>query len=239
MKKPVIEVSALSRSFGEEEVLHSVSLSIPSGEIYGLLGPNGAGKTTLIKILAGLLAPTAGTAEICGLDVAEHRTQVLSRVGTLIETPVFYDHLSARDNLEIHLAYMEREGDITAALTRVGLEHTGAKPVSRFSLGMRQRLALARTIVHQPEVLLLDEPLNGLDPIAIGEMRRLVQSLAAEGMSILLSSHILREVEHTASRIGVLSHGRLVLEEQVEALKASHPDDLEDFLVTQMSGGAK
>lgn len=238
MNRPIeIELRELSRAFDGYMALERVTCSIPAGQIYGLLGPNGAGKTTLLKILAGLLTPTRGAARVCGLDVEEDRQKVLALVGSLIEVPVFYDHLSARVNLSIHLAYMGAEGDISAALAQVGLENMGEKPVGKLSLGMRQRLAMARAMVHRPRVLLLDEPLNGLDPIAIGEMRDLFRQLAAEGTTLVVSSHILSEVEQTAHRVGVLAGGRLVLEENMETLKTAHPQDLETFLVERMRGG--
>ena len=238
-QNPVLSAHGLERAFGPAPVLRGVTLSLAQGEIYGLLGPNGAGKTTLLKLLAGLLRPDAGAARVCGLEVEENRSAALAQLGILIETPMFYDHLSAAENLELHLAYMGKAGDVPAALARVGLADTGRKPVGSFSLGMRQRLALARAIVHRPRVLLLDEPLNGLDPVVVGELRQLFQSLSGEGLAILMSSHILSEVLHTAHRVGVLSQGRLVLEERVSTLQAAHPWDLEDYLVGQMAGGVR
>ena len=232
----IIQLRELSRDFDGRPALTEVTCSVSAGQIYGLLGPNGAGKTTLLKILAGLLVPTSGAASICGLDVEGDRQRAQALVGSLIETPVFYDHLSAADNLSIHLAYMGVEGDIPGTLARAGLEGVGDKPAGRFSLGMRQRLALARAMVHRPRVLLLDEPLNGLDPIAIGECRGLFRDLAEEGAALIVSSHILSEVEQTAHRVGVLSGGRLVLEGDMEALKKAHPRDLEEFLVSYMKG---
>lgn len=234
-----IRLRELGRDFGGRPALCGLSCTIPGGQIYGLLGPNGAGKTTLLKILAGLLSPTSGQALVCGLDVARQRQAVLGQVGTLIETPRFYDHLTAADNLEIHLAYMGREGDVGAALARVGLENVGRKPVGQFSLGMRQRLAIARAMVHRPRVMLLDEPTNGLDPIAMGSLRQLLLQLEAEGVTLVVSSHILSQVEHTARRVGVLNRGRLVLQADMQQLKAEHPEDLKDYLIGQMGGGAK
>lgn len=239
MEETLLSARALARGYGGTAVLRNITLELTAGEVYGLLGPNGAGKTTLLKLLAGLLVPDSGTASVCGLDVVRDRSAALAEVGLLIETPEFYDHLSARDNLELHLACMGREGDISAALERVGLEAAGEKPVGRFSLGMRQRLALARAIVHRPRVLLLDEPLNGLDPVAASWLRRLLSELSGEGAAVLMSSHILGEVLHTAHRIGVLSRGRLVLEGRVSDLQAERPDDLEDYLVGQMAGGVR
>ena len=237
MEQAMLEAREVSRTYGGQTALDRVSLAVKPGEIYGLLGPNGAGKTTLMKVRSGLLRPDSGTALAAGLNVEEHREQVMGRLGLLIETPCFYDHLSAADNLAVHLAYMGVDGDIPGALELAGLSGAGGKPVGRFSLGMRQRLAIARAVIHRPAAVLLDEPVNGLDPVAVVEMRGLFRRLAAEGMALLISSHMLSEVEHTVHRVGVLYQGRLVLEEGMDALKAAHPGDLEDYLVTRMRGG--
>lgn len=238
MQTPIaVKTTALSKAFEGREVLCPCTLAVNQGAIYGILGPNGAGKTTLLKLIAGLLHPTQGYAEVCGIAVSTDRAGYLRRIGCLIETPCFYDHLSARENLSIHLSYMGCAGDIERSLRLVGLENTGEQPVSQFSLGMRQRLGIARTIAHNPSVLLLDEPINGLDPIAIREMRQLFHALRENGVTILLSSHILTEVEQTVDRVAVLSQGRMVLEEEMDQLKAAHPDDLEDYLISKMNGG--
>lgn len=168
-------------------------MHVEKGMIYGFLGANGAGKTTVFKLLSGLLIPTMGKVRVLGMDIVSRRPDILSQIGTLIETPIFYEHLSAEENLKIHLAYMGKEdGDIEDILSKVGLENTGIQPVSTFSLGMRQCLAIARAIVHKPKLLILDEPINGLDPMGIREMRDLFFNLAkADGMTLLISSHIL------------------------------------------------
>lgn len=236
---PAVEVSHLTRVFGGKEALSDVSFSVPHGEVLGVLGPNGAGKTTLFKLIAGLLRPTAGSAAVCGFDSVSGRDGALRQLGLLIETPVFYDHLSAQENLSLHLSYMGAAAPVADALTRVGLGQTGGQPVGQFSLGMRQRLALARATVHRPSVLLLDEPLNGLDPIAVREMRGLFRSFAADGMAVLLSSHILSEVELTADRVIVLSQGRLAETADMASLSAAHPHDLEDYLISRMNGGTR
>lgn len=157
----------------------------------------------------------------------------------MIETPVFYDHLSATENLQIHLAYMGMENtQAESVLERVGLTGTGTQPVSEFSLGMRQRLAIARAIIHKPEVLILDEPVNGLDPVGIKEMRILFRQLAdQQGMTILMSSHILSEIQQVADRIGVIADGRIVLEEDAEIIRRNHPQDMEDYLLAAIEGG--
>lgn len=148
------------------------------GSIYGFLGHNGAGKTTVFKLLLGLLKPSAGTASVLGLDSVRDNEVILRRTGSLIETPIFYEHLSATDNIRLHLTYMRMEDtDVEPTLCRVGLTGTGSQPVSTFSLGMRQRLAIARAIIHRPEVLILDEPVNSLTPVGMKEMRILFRRL--------------------------------------------------------------
>ncbi|MBU5675244.1 ATP-binding cassette domain-containing protein [Alkaliphilus sp. MSJ-5] len=232
-----VHTNCLTKVFSGEEVLKRCSISVNQGEIYGILGANGAGKTTLLKLIAGLLEPTEGNAEVIGMDSHSQKAQLLRQIGIFIETPYFYEHLSASENLSIHLEYMGTSGDIQDALKQVGLSSTGTKPVAQFSLGMRQRLGIARALIHRPQVLLLDEPINGLDPIAIREMRELFGQLKAEGMTLLISSHILSEIEQTADRVGILAYGQLILEESMSALKQQHPNDLENYLIGVMNGG--
>lgn len=166
-------VDNLTKTFSGSEVIKGCNMTIPKGSIYGLLGANGSGKTTIFKLLMGLLTPTLGSAEIFGMDSVLCRSEILKRTGSIIEVPVFYDHLSARENLEIHLSYMGTSGDIESTLELVGLKASNNQPVSKFSLGMRQRLGIARALIHEPELLILDEPINGLDPMGIREMREL------------------------------------------------------------------
>ena len=208
----VIQVNNLTKCFGEKEVLRDCSMTLYRGTIYGLLGMNGAGKTTLFKLLTGLLCPDYGSIEILGSDMLKERDKMLARIGSLIEAPVFYEHLSARKNLELHLSYMDTAGmGAEKALQMVGLTGIGEKAVSAFSLGMRQRLGIARAIVHEPELLVLDEPINGLDPMGIKQMRELFVNLVREKKTtILFSSHILSETEHIADTVGVLSGGKIV-----------------------------
>ena len=170
----IIETKNLTKNFTGKEVIKCCNMSVEKGIIYGFLGANGAGKTTIFKLLSGLLKPTMGKVQVLGMDIVSERSSILSEIGTLIETPIFYEHLSATENLKIHLAYMGKEdGDIADILSKVGLNDTGVQPVSTFSLGMRQRLAIARAIIHKPKLLVLDEPINGLDPMGIREMRDL------------------------------------------------------------------
>lgn len=235
----VIQVNNLTKCFGEKEVLRDCSMTLSRGTIYGLLGMNGAGKTTLFKLLTGLLCPDYGSIEILGSDMLKERDKMLARIGSLIEAPVFYEHLSAHKNLELHLSYMGTAGmGAEKALQMVGLTGIGEKAVSAFSLGMRQRLGIARAIVHEPELLVLDEPINGLDPVGIKQMRELFVNLVKEKKTtILFSSHILSETEHIADTVGVLSGGKIVDEADLKELKERKQGSLEDYFFTLMTGG--
>lgn len=238
MKQPAIAARHLTKSFGGKEVIHDCSLSVEQGSLYGVLGQNGAGKTTLFKLLLGLQHPTAGTASVMGLDSVQDCGAILRRTGSLIETPVFYEHLSAVENLRLHLTYMEKEADPLPVLEQVGLGDVGCQPVSEFSLGMRQRLGIARALVHQPEVLMLDEPINGLDPVGIRELRVLFLHLAKEkGITILFSSHILSEVEQLADYVGIMAGGKMIQEAGMEDLHRRHPTGMESYLLSVMQGG--
>lgn len=232
-----IQTSKLCKIFDRNQVLNNLEITVTQGEIYGILGANGAGKTTLLKLIAGLLEPTEGTALVFSKSPWEQRQDVLQGIGTLIETPIFYEHLSAQENLCIHLSYMSINADVQKALERVGLSTVGNKPVSKFSLGMRQRLAIARSIIHEPKVLLLDEPINGLDPVAIREMRELLISLKNDGVTILLSSHILSEVLQTVERVAIITKGNLVEQADMNELKDIHGKNLEDYFLSRLNGG--
>jgi ABC-2 type transport system ATP-binding protein len=235
----VIQTHSLSKAFGDKEVIRDCSLSVKQGEIYGFLGANGAGKTTMLKLICGLLHPTTGRVEVAGLDVAANREAVLAKIGSIIEVPMFYEQLSAAENLRIHLAYLGLAGqtDIEDALALVGLPRTSDQKVSTFSLGMRQRLGIARAIIHKPEILLLDEPINGLDPAGIREVRELLKSLSAdEGVTIMISSHILSEIEHVADTIGIIADGTMMRETPMPALREECPNGLEDYRIDLMSG---
>lgn len=223
----------LRKSFSGREVIAGCDMRVERGRIYGLLGRNGAGKTTVFKLLLGLMRPTAGTAEVLGLDSVRDRKEVLRRTGSLIGVPVFYEHLSAAENLRIHLAYMGLPGEGTEeALKAAGLFGTGTQPVSEFSLGMCQRLAVARAVVHRPEVVILDEPVNGLDPVAMREMRLFFRRLADdEGVTILMSTHLLAEAEQVADRIGVIEKGHIVAEEDTETVRKNGSGGAEEWFL--------
>ncbi len=234
-----IQIRNLHKSFADKEVLKGVNLSVAAGSIYGLLGANGAGKTTIFKVLTGLMRANEGEMEVCGKPCKGSNS--MEHLGILIETPVFYEHLSAAENLRLHLAYMDKPGlDIQETLALVGLGDVGKKPASSFSLGMRQRLAIARALVHDPKILILDEPINGLDPLGIIEMRDLFLHLSREkGKTLVISSHILSEIEHVADTVGVLAQGIIVSEESMKDLKENKHVNLEEYFLSIMRGEKK
>ncbi|OON70466.1 ABC transporter ATP-binding protein [Hymenobacter sp. CRA2] len=217
----LIETQHLTFRFGGRQVLHDVDLRVPRGSIYGFLGPNGAGKSTTMRLLLGLLPAPAGAVQLFGHDLARHRLGILARVGALIETPSLYDHLSGHDNLEVTRRLRGLPTGRTAeVLATVGLAADAHRPVRQYSLGMRQRLGLALTLLPDPELLILDEPTNGLDPQGIIEMRELLRKLQQEhGKTILLCSHLISEVERVATHVGVIQQGRLLFQGSLSALQ--------------------
>ena len=230
----IVEIKELFKTIGKEEILSDINLQIAEGEIYGLLGPNGAGKTTLMKCMLSLLTITSGSIEIFGKNLQEHREEILSQVGSIIETPIFYENCTAKEILEIHAQYMGKnitELDIINTLRMVGLKNT-TKKVKEFSLGMRQRLGLARAFLMKPRLLILDEPINGLDPVGIQEIRNLLQLLSKEhGITILISSHILSEISQIADKIGVIKNGSMIEQVYMEELMKENID-LEEFFMS-------
>ncbi|WP_010275547.1 ABC transporter ATP-binding protein [Paenibacillus senegalensis] len=233
-----VKATGLVKTFAGQEVIKNCQMAVRKGTIYGFLGANGSGKTTVFKLLLGLLKPDAGTIEILGKNSSINRNKILKSIGSIIETPLFYEHLSANENLALHLAYMGAgSADIEKTLEMVGLKSAGNLPVSKFSLGMRQRLGIARAIIHNPHLLVLDEPVNGLDPMGIREMRELFLHLVKDrNMTIVISSHILSEIEHIADAIGVIVNGRIVEEAALSSIKDRFSDGLEDFFFNIMSG---
>ena len=213
--QPVIQTTNLNFSFGNGiKTLQDVNLLVPKGSIYGFLGPNGAGKTTTLRLLLGLLKNQQGKLEIFGKDFASNRIEILKRLGSLIEQPSLYLHLTAKENLEIYrLIYHVEKSRINEVLKIVGLENTGKKKAKQFSLGMKQRLSIAIALLHQPELLILDEPTNGLDPNGIIETRELIKKLNKEhGTTVIVSSHILNEVERMASHVGIIHKGKMLFQ---------------------------
>ena len=207
-----IETRDLGKAFGPRLALDGVDLLVPTGVAFGFLGPNGAGKTTLIRLLLGLAAPTRGTVRVLGHAVPGASAAALGRVGAIIEEPRFHPHLTGRENLRVHAAAREPDahGRIGTSLARVGLTAHADARVKTYSLGMRQRLGVARCLLGDPELLILDEPLNGLDPAGILEMRRLIRELVGEGRTVLLSSHLLDEVEKTCDVAAIVDEGKVV-----------------------------
>ena len=230
----IVEIKELFKTIDKEEILSDINLQFAEGEIYGLLGPNGAGKTTLMKCMLSLLTITSGSIEIFGKNLQEHREEILSQVGSIIETPIFYENCTAKEILEIHAQYMGKnitELDIINILRMVGLKNT-TKKVKEFSLGMRQRLGLARAFLTKPRLLILDEPINGLDPVGIQEIRNLLQLLSKEhGITILISSHILSEISQIADKIGVIKNGSMIEQVYMEELMKENID-LEEFFMS-------
>ena len=211
----MIELKGVSKQFGERWAVRDLDLAVPRGEIFGLLGHNGAGKSTAIGMMLGQVWPTAGELRICGHDITRDRAKALHRVGAIFETPVFYDYLSGRKNLEIlsHYTGPTSADRISRIVDWVGLTGRDRDRVSKYSHGMRTRLALAQALLPDPELLILDEPSDGLDPEGIHEMRLTIQRLQKElGLTILLSSHLLNEVEQLCTRIAVVNQGRKVFE---------------------------
>lgn len=217
----MIRLDHLSKSFQGKPALHDLSLDIAAGEIFGLLGHNGAGKSTTFGLILGQLRPTAGEAFVRGVSITKDRAAALQRVGAIFETPAFYDYLSGWKNLRILTSYSGHltRAEIEEAVGFVGLERRINDPVKTYSHGMRQRLALAQALLPKPELILLDEPAEGLDPEGIRELRHLILRLNHEqGMTVVLSSHLLTEVQETCSRVAILNGGRLVFQGRWEDL---------------------
>src|SRR3954462_12652602 len=223
----VVETSGLVKRFGDRTAVANVDLRVPRGAAFGYLGPNGAGKTTLIRMLLGLTSATSGTMRLLGRPVPKERAEALARVGAIVEEPRFHGHLTGRENLTVVAAAREREAHvrIDGALSRVGLAERADERVKRYSLGMRQRLGVARSLLADPELLILDEPTNGLDPAGIHEFRRMIRGFVAEGRTVLLSSHLLDEVEKICDAVAIVDHGRVVMQGSLAELKGS-PDTI-------------
>lgn len=222
-----IATRGLTKGFGEQTAVEHLDLSVPAGSIFGFLGPNGSGKTTTIRMLLGLITPTGGNASVLGLDMPAGGERVLPRVGTLVEGPAFYPFLSGRANLarldsaDPHAPPGTRRDRVGQALERVGLEAAAAKKVKAYSLGMKQRLGLANALLQPRELMILDEPTNGLDPQGTREVRKLVESLAAGGTTIFVSSHLLAEVEQICTHAAIMRSGTLVAQGTLAELRAA------------------
>lgn len=207
MSQNIIEIKNLEKSFKHHKVIRNISMSVPEGSVYGLLGPNGAGKSTILKMLTGLLRPDSGRILFCGTPWTRKN---LEETGSLIETPPVYENLSAWENLKVRALILgETEERIKEVLEMVNLTDTGKKTAGKFSLGMKQRLGIAIALLGHPRLLILDEPVNGLDPLGIQEIRGLIRSFADQGMTVMISSHILSEIQQTADHIGILVNGKM------------------------------
>jgi ABC-2 type transport system ATP-binding protein len=216
----VVETAGLTKRFGGRTVVQDVELQVPRGSAFGYLGPNGAGKTTLIRMLLGLTQATSGSMRLLGLPVPERRGEALARVGAIVEEPRFHGYLTGRENLQVVAAARSPEamGRVDSSLERVGLARRADDRVKTYSLGMRQRLGIARCLLADPELLILDEPMNGLDPAGIEEFRFLLRSFVAEGRTVVLSSHLLDEVEKTCDAVAIVDRGRIVVQGSIAEL---------------------
>ena len=225
---PAIETRGLTRRFGARTAVDAISMTVPDRSVYGFLGRNGAGKTTTLKMLLGLLKPTAGSAFVCGFDVARDRIAAARRIGALLEAHGLYPNLSGRENLDLTRTLLGLPAtEVDRALEVVEMSEHARRRVSDYSLGMRQRLGLARAMLGAPPVLVLDEPTNGLDPDGIADMRRFLKALPDRtGATVLLSSHLLGEIEQTATHVGIVHEGRLVLEGDLASLKADQAPEI-------------
>ncbi len=214
----------LSKTYGTRQAVRSLDLDVRAGEVFGFLGPNGAGKTTTIRMALGLIRPTAGRVEILGRDVRAHRAEVLPRVGALVESPALYGYMSGRDNLRAvgRVLGGVPESRLDEVLEIVRLRGRDRDRVSSYSLGMKQRLGLALAMLNDPDLYILDEPANGLDPAGIVEMRDLLRSLAAAGRTVFISSHVLSEVQQICDRVAIINEGRLVQLARVDELTSGH-----------------
>ena len=211
----ILQTNNLTKTIGGKDLVNRVSLHIKKGEIYGFLGPNGAGKTTVMKMITNLWKPTNGSIEIFGEVLTPQSYEVLKRMGSIIEFPTFYNHMTGYENLRLHCEYMGyyKHGSIENALDMLDLTDAAQKPVKNYSLGMKERLGIARAILCKPELLILDEPTNGLDPAGMKQIRDLLKTLCEEyGITIMVSSHILSEIESIADTIGVINHGMMINE---------------------------
>lgn len=226
----VVKTTGLTKMVKGNQLVKDINLHIHKGEIYGLLGQNGAGKTTIMKMLTGITKPASGEIELFGQRFKDSAKAVLKRVGSIIEYPIFFEHLTALENLKLHceyLGYYDEKG-IKQALDMVHLKGIEDKYVKEFSLGMKQRLGIARAVITKPELIILDEPTNGLDPIGIKDTRDLILMLNKEyGITFILSSHILGEMEQVVDRIGVIDNGKLINEVTLEDIRKKRTDYIE------------
>lgn len=238
MEKYVINTENLTKTYRDQVAVNNVSIHVQQGKIYGLLGRNGAGKTTIMKMILGLTSITSGEIHVFGKQIKGNEKKIYPRIGAIIETPGFYPNLTGTENLEIFakLRGMSRKDGVQHALEIVGLPYHDKKLFSNYSLGMKQRLGIANAIMHEPELLILDEPTNGLDPIGIAEMRKFIKNLCEEkGITILISSHILTEIEQMADTIGIIHNGVLLDESNYQELQKKN----RKYILVKVSSASK
>jgi ABC-2 type transport system ATP-binding protein len=235
-----IEVQDLTRDYDGLRAVDGVSFSVEQGEVFGFLGPNGAGKTTTIRMLTGQLLPTAGQARVAGCDVVRERQQLKPKIGVVFDNQNLYGRLSARDNLIFYARlYRHPQSRVTEVLDQVGLTERARDPVQKLSNGLKQRLLIGRALLHQPEVLFLDEPTRGLDPHIAREIRSLIAGLARNGMTVFLTTHYMEEADQLSQRVAFIARGRIVALDAPARLKAAHGTQetatLEDIFI-QLTG---
>lgn len=221
----ILQTNRLSKKIGSKMLVTDVDIHIRKGEIYGFLGPNGAGKTTVMKMITNLWKPASGTIELFGERLTPKSYDVLKRMGSIIEFPVFYDHMTGRENLQLHCEYMGyyNTGSVENAMQMLNLTDAADQPVRNYSLGMKERLGIARAVMCKPELLILDEPTNGLDPAGMKQIRDLLKILSSEyGITIMISSHILSEVESIADTVGIIHHGRMMKEIRMQDIEETN-----------------
>ena len=221
----ILQTNGLTKKIGSKTLVTDVNIHIPKGEIYGFLGPNGAGKTTVMKMITNLWKPTSGTIEVFGEVLTPKSYEGLKRMGSIIEFPTFYDHMTGRENLQLHCEYMGyyNTGSVENAMQMLNLTDAADQPVRNYSLGMKERLGIARAVMCKPELLILDEPTNGLDPAGMKQIRDLLKMLSSEyGITIMISSHILSEVESIADTVGIIHHGRMMKEIRMQDIEETN-----------------
>lgn len=235
-----IEVKDLTRDYNGLRAVDGINFAIEPGEIFGFLGPNGAGKTTTIKMLTGQLRPTSGNAQVMGCDVVEDRQQLKPQIGVVFDSQNLYERMSARDNLRFYARlYRVKKARMEKVLTQVGMTDRAQDKIETYSTGMKQRILIARALLHEPEVLFLDEPTRGLDPNVARDIRSIVTKLADQGMTVFLTTHYMEEADQLSNRVAIIDQGRIVALDTPETLKAEYGEDekttLEDVFV-QLTG---
>ncbi|MCK4449850.1 MAG: ABC transporter ATP-binding protein, partial [Anaerolineae bacterium] len=231
-----INVQDLTRDYNGLRAVDGINFAVEQGEIFGFLGPNGAGKTTTIKMLTGQLRPTSGEAQVMGCDVVTERQRLKPQIGVVFDSQNIYERLSARDNLRFYARlYRIKKARVEQVLAQVGLTDRARDKVKTYSNGMKQRLVIARALLHKPKVLFLDEPTRGLDPNVARDVRAIVTELANQGMTVFLTTHYMEEADQLSDRVAIIDQGRIVALDTLEKLKAEHGEDekttLEDVFV--------